>query len=66
MKQEKKDKRKHKMGQLKMQFLGLVPSLYTVAEAAKILKTTRGTIYNLSYRYDYIFKKSGYGESKGL
>lgn len=59
-----KRKTRHRMGNLKMQILGLKPSLYTVPEVAKMFRTSKQVIYNMAAEYGLEFKRAPYTKTK--
>ena len=59
-----KRKTRHRMGNLKMQVLGLKPELYTVEEVANMFRTSKQVIYNMSAEYGLAFKRAPYTRTK--
>lgn len=47
-----------------MQVLGLNPSLYTVSEVARMMRTSKQVIYSMASKYGLEFKRAPYTKTK--
>jgi hypothetical protein len=47
-----------------MQVLGLVHKLYTVPEVARMMRTSKASIYSLAAQYGLEFKRAPYTRTK--